>query len=148
MLRIYTKKELLPECLFIPSADTEFIKIYSNEKFLEAHKNIIKKIDNAVIVNKITHEMRTPYGLTSTINLSSGLKTILVAYYYIENTKETIALSTNECGANTLEYLYSAVANSNIILYMSNAVLCLPDDYTYIVNNNVLEDPLDYYDYI
>ena len=88
----------------------------SSKEFTQNEIDIIRKIDNAEILDRNTGEIRTPYGLTSIRNLSTGCKTIL-NFIYINSASNKYsqikAIEITECGWNALEELFSQYEKIN-----------------------------------
>ena len=81
----------------------------------ETDRWILKTIDNAEIVDPTTNLIKTPYGLCSTRQLSSGCKAALVANYMKKHNKREFALDVY-CGGNALDIIYQILDNTEICI--------------------------------
>ena len=84
----------------------------SSKDFTNDSIEIIKKIDNAELLDVDMGKIKTPYGICGISDLSSGCKTIL-NYLYIKvfpNKYPNIkAINAIECGWNALEELFRLI---------------------------------------
>lgn len=81
----------------------------TSREFTQDEIDVIKKIDNAELLDRNTGEIKTPYGLTNIRNLSTGCKTI-INFIYINSKRNKYdkikAIEVTECGWNALEELF------------------------------------------
>ena len=123
MVRIWTLKDKLSLNEVLVNNESFFNINISSKEFNYTDIEIIKNIDNAELIDKNTGEIRTPYGLTSIRNLSTGCKTVL-NFIYINSTRNKYeqikAIDVTECGWNALEELFSLYEkiNSDTILIL------------------------------
>ena len=107
MIYIYTVKRDSED--WILRNDWYFNLYTCNQKFTEAEKSIVRKLDGAIVSDDMRIE--TKYGLGTVRNLSSGCKTCL---NIIKNPGKTV--SVEECGANVLDFVFQL---DEIHIYMS-----------------------------
>lgn len=96
----------------------------------------MKLIDNAELLDKDLGTIRTKFGVTDVLHLSTGCK-IVLSYLFIYRTKKHMdkILNITECGANALEVLFNFVERLNdsdtiFLLRHSNQLLtCRDRDY-------------------
>lgn len=148
IVRIYTRKSEAPNIPYIESNDLTFSRIEQNAAFLKKHKEIIKALDGATIVNPTAGKIETPYGVTDIGSLSTGLKTLLNILYCLEHTAQPYLININECGENVLKYVFPVVAGTNIALFVEHMIFYIPEGYTYVVNGKTMKDRLDMMPYL
>ena len=112
-------------------------KIHS-KSFTEDDLNAIKKIDNAILLNKDTGTIQTDFGCTYIDNLSSGCKVVLTFLYILRNKNQydgKIILDVTECGANALDLLfdfaeqYQDIDITFLLRHKNNLFKCKSHDY-------------------
>ena len=81
-------------------------------QFDDSDLQAMKIIDNAELLDKNTGLIKTPFGLASIKNLSTGCKTVLVYNYCYRHGVRKI-ISANECGANALSVLFDLMDSYN-----------------------------------
>lgn len=130
MVRIYTSLEKIDTSI----KDLQSRYKIDNEALFRSHtlkesitkedEEVMKKIDNAEIIevsreNKDSKDLliKTPYGVTTIENLSTGCKTVLNFLHLKDN---NIILDITECGWNALEELFKYYEDkkSSIILIL------------------------------
>lgn len=116
--------------------------------FEKLDEEVMLKVDKATLVDKKSGLIKTEFGLTDVLHLSTGCKTVL-SYLHIIRNKEKYdfeILDINECGANALEVLFECVDKLNdsdtvFLLEHSNHLFnCSERDY--IINGNHSKDLL------
>lgn len=143
MINIWTDKHLINEnCDFFNDCDLFVDSMVTAKDFSERDLEAIKLIDNAVVTDKLTGEVKTPYGLTNIENLSSGCKVVLTYLYIIrkKNIPSKVAvINVTECGENALNVLFKYADDDNrkdIVFYLGYVNRlggCLHKDY--LINN-------------
>lgn len=118
-----------------------FFNIYVNAKdFNDLDLKARYKIDSAVLVDKNSESIKTPFGVCATNALSSGCKTILSFLYLYRNISDfkDIILSITECGINALELLFDYADDLNCdsvtFLLMHSDYLYECRDRNYVIN--------------
>lgn len=150
MVRINTKASSINKENLIIDNESFFNINISSKIFTESELDIIKKLDSAELLDRNTGEIKTPYGLTSIRNLSTGCKTIInFMYINSNNCKYTNikAIDVTECGWNALELLfdYYEKINSNIILLLRHSnCLFNCSEREYLINNDKIITDLSY----
>jgi len=131
------------------SNDDTFNSVKYDVGFLQRHSDIMQAIDKATIVNEVTLEIRTPYGITSVDSLSTGCKTLLNIAYLQERIKGQKAIvNIDECGNNTLDKIFNAVKGTNIYLFISHDTAAVNTKYKFYINGNKLKDEFEFTDII
>ena len=73
--------------------------------------------------------------VTSTVNLSRGLKTLLVIRWFIKNNRQDLYFDITSCGNNVMEQLIDEVKGTDVYFLTRNyAILC--NKYADILVNN------------
>ena len=85
-----------------------FEKYVFSSNFEELDLNVMKRIDDAILLDKKTGAIKTKFGVTDILHLSTGCKVVL-SYIYIKrfNKCSVKVLDVTECGSNALEALFS-----------------------------------------
>lgn len=113
------------------------------KEFGKLENEVIFNIDKAELLDKNVGTIKTPYGICSIENLSTGCKTVINAIFLYKHRNQEPYCSlkyiyATECGYNALEELFRVVDENNydigIILEHSNELYnCSKRDY--VVNN-------------
>lgn len=82
-------------------------------KDIPLYRDVLKEIDGAQLIGEDT--VKTPFGVTSLNNISSGSKCLLLA---LSNDK--VYVNFEEAGSNVLALANKIAVNRNINIYMSN----------------------------
>ena len=82
-------------------------------KDIPLYRDVLKEIDGAQLIGEDT--VRTPFGVTSLNNISSGSKCLLLA---LSNDK--VYVNFDEAGSNVLALANKIAVNRNINIYMTN----------------------------
>lgn len=82
-------------------------------KGIPLYRDVLKEIDEAQLIGEDT--VKTPFGITSLSNISSGSKCLLLA---LSNDK--VYVNFDEAGNNVLELANKMAVDRNINIYMSN----------------------------
>lgn len=139
---IFTERNKLPENIkyYLDDCEAFFDAKVSSKEFTDKDLDIIKKIDNAVLLDKDIGTVRTPFGVASIENLSSGCKTVLVLQYLIRNSNDysgKILLDVTACGYNALDILFNLVSSAHIdivLLLRHDNGLCRCSSHNYVVD--------------
>lgn len=118
MIKLYTDADKVNSALIALSVDSALEANAQPEWFDETCEEIMLAIDNAVFTNKARGEIRTPFGLTTTSNLSSGCKAVLLIYFTGRSLLPFTCINVTECGVNALKlaFLYADTYNVPILL--------------------------------
>lgn len=128
-VRIYTR--LREGC--IKQVDIWFNENVTPKDLDEECQGIMKRVDNATLIDKNVGTIQTPFGVTSIYNLSSSCKTVIAAYL-LKKTGEAHILNATECGAPAMNEVFRVVKDSNVSLIIQHAFFEAEDGYTFIVN--------------
>lgn len=144
-IHIYTDSKYRSKCS-IGSNDSWFFNVTRDKTFLREHASIIKEIDGAKIIDYDRGKFSSKFGVDSIKYLSTGLKTVLNVLYFKRFNKKGL-INISECGENCLDYIFEAVNNTNISLYLNHTLLYQPEGYKYFVNDKELveDDCINYY---
>lgn len=112
----------------------------------------MKTIDNAILLDKNTGKIETPFGIGSIDDLSSGCKTA-INYIFIKESPTLYpnlkAISANERGYNALEELFRLVEQNNdgieIVLQHNNKVYKCSDREYCIDGKHTINSMFDFY---
>lgn len=120
-----------------------FEKYILSVDFEQIDLDVIKSIDNAVVLDRKSGAIQTNFGLTDILHLSTGCKVVL-SYLYIKRHDEFSGniLDITECGSNALEVLFKCVdmlldSNTVFLLRHSNQLLNCTDR-NYRINGNIV----------
>lgn len=112
MVRLYTSEKYFDTTDIIRDNDGFFNNNINAGKFNARSIRAITNIDGAELLDAKLGTIKTPYGVTSIYNLSTGCKTVL-NYIYLLEARKTIddfrsvkAISANGCGWNAMEELF------------------------------------------
>lgn len=126
MINIYTDYDKYDTQAVILDNDAYFDENVVANTFGELEKNIIKKIDNAEVIDFNTGAIKTPRGIGALEDLSTGCKTVLNYIYLQKHNIFTIkAIDASQCGTNALEELFSTM---EIVEYPIDIVLRHKDE--------------------
>lgn len=134
------------------------IKLYTNTDKIRNYKNLIisndiafnmpniidyidelcldymKVIDGISSFDKNTGVIVTPYGSTTILNISTGLKTLL--NMYIHKNKENLAVNVTECGNNVMPYIFRLANDYNIAIVLGHLDIPYKIEYDVIINDS------------
>lgn len=122
---------------FFNDCESFFKAIVHSKDFNNSDINTIASIDNAVLLDKVTGTVKTPFGVCSIEELSTGCKIVLVYLYILRNRLKyngSILLDVTECGSNALDVLFELdnSIDSNITFLLrhhNNLFKCKSRDY-------------------
>ena len=102
----------LPDSNFIGDVESMFNLHVDPTDFNDNDLKAMREIDNAELLDRNTGLIKTPYGLCSVKNLSTGCKTVLVYNHCYRNGIRKI-INANESGANALAILFDIIDSNN-----------------------------------
>jgi len=76
-------------------------------------KEYMTLIDNATLIDAHSGAIKTPYGVASIRDLSTGCKTLIITYLLREAGNQAV-IDVTECGSNVLSHIFDIVDNSSI----------------------------------
>lgn len=82
--------------------------------FNDTDRMIIKTIDNAEYIG--SNLFKTPFGIATKEQLSSGCITALVVNYWLKNNMKNKIIRVSSCGPNALQIIFDLVDNTDIAL--------------------------------
>lgn len=135
MIRVYTEKSLCPKPI-ITFNDKHFNTNVSSE-FLDAEcRELMKKIDDAEIIDEEKWLIKTRFGTGDIRNLSTGLKTIVNAHN-MKKQRQSGTIDVREIGENLVSLFLQVVSGSDISLYTGNHnfIGIVDENYTFILND-------------
>jgi hypothetical protein len=102
----------------------------------ELGETYIKRIDGAIIADRASRAILTPYGITELDNLSTGAKTVLVIMHIAKN-KLDYAVDVNECGENALNCIFDFLErNDNCVpILLSHIMIRKCDDHEFFADD-------------
>lgn len=122
------------------SVDAVAGKLLWDKDFLTKNQDVILAIDNSVIIDYKTLTIKSPYGLTSIDNISTGAKAALIARYLVQKKlTDHYILNIDECGDNALSIILNELSNTGCMVYttrLSIALLELAEKLGGLVINN------------
>ena len=141
MINIFTDLDRFNRKEVILDNDAYFYENVTSENFGDLEEQIIKQIDNGVIIDKKLGTVKTLRGITSIDNLSTGCKTVLNYVYISKNKNEIKAIDASYCGYNALEVLFLTIEKVNypiniIIRHKDNLFKC--NDREYKINDETI----------
>lgn len=116
-----TSKE--PTENYIRGVDAEFDVMIKARMFNNLSLEVMKKVDNAELLDKNLGTIKTPYGITDITHLSTGCKTVLL-YLNMPDEDKNCILNISQAGPNALEVLFDCVdllKDSNSKFYLGYA---------------------------
>lgn len=120
MVNIITNKEKVKHKYI--NDNESFFKCFVRVNEIEEAVQIIKSIDNAELLDENTGLIKTPFGLTSVDNLSTGCKTALnVAFIKKHSEFGVNTFNITECGYNALEVIFSMNDIDNLLFYLGHS---------------------------
>ncbi|MGN0483132.1 MAG: hypothetical protein ACI4HI_06250 [Lachnospiraceae bacterium] len=119
-----------------------FEKYVLAKEFEAIDLEVMKQIDQAVLLDKSSGAIQTRFGITDILHLSTGCK-IVLSYLYIKRQQERFCkeiLDVTECGSNALEVLFQCAdqlhdSETVFLLRHSNQLLKCADR-AYCVNGH------------
>lgn len=117
----------------------EFIKTMQDINFMKENESLIYCIDESEIVNYTTMEIKTAYGVTSILNLSTGLK-VLLNILHLKKYSTNFCINISECGENILPFIFETVCNTSITLFTSHDFCYSDENYLYIIDGHKTTD--------
>lgn len=120
-------------------------------EFLKKNFRILKKIDRITKIYQSTDiEVRTPFGLTSIENISSGCKCALCAKYLLDMGLDSgMTLNTDEAGDTPFLEICKLVVGSELRIYTSvyrNGFALEEARIPVLINGEPMDDPMDLID--
>ena len=106
MINIITKSE---QQTTIGDVESFFDYKISAETLDDYDIEIMKKVDNAKLIDKKLGTIKTPFGVTDITHLSTGCKTVLCYSYLFKEGQKDIIIDVTECGYNALDVLFEYV---------------------------------------
>lgn len=109
-----------PENTFIKNVDAYFNAYVEPCELDSVDMSIIEQIDRAVLLDKNTGSIKTPYGLTNIYSLSSGCKTV-IGYRHRRRQDRNKIYNITMAGKNALEVLFNVVEDckdSKTVFYL------------------------------
>lgn len=103
------------ERLDILSNDQCFIETSEDFEFLKRHEDVMRRIDRVSKFYPFEARIKTPYGIGTLQNLSTGCKTVLNALWLAEQGKP-IVINIDE--ANSFFFLYPVLNLINNMVYL------------------------------
>lgn len=100
-------------------------------------RDYMKKIDGAEIIDENLGTIKTPLGITSMWNLSSGLKTLLYVRKLIQEGNTDKPVFVGSAGENALELIFKEADNTGLPMVIRHAHV--PDSYgmTFSINGKI-----------
>lgn len=137
MIRLYTEKHLIEGKQFIRSVDAAFNSQVYATSFDSIDLSIMQEIDSAELLDANTGFIKTPYGVCSIKNLSTGCKAVLYLRYMIKNNIDAV-LNASECGENAFNLLCKYCNDSGVNIYMSQCdSIGINNRYEFLLNNTI-----------
>ncbi|MCR5402803.1 MAG: hypothetical protein K6E91_03170 [Butyrivibrio sp.] len=104
--------------------------------FSEQDIKVLSDIDDAVLLDKNTGAIQTPFGITDITHLSTGCKTVLCYLYLRRKETSSIILDVTECGYNALDVLFECVEKQGdsdsvfVLRHKQGLIKCKDREYT------------------
>lgn len=112
-----------------------FIHVYAYN-FTALDEEVLKDVDSAVLLDRNTGTISTPFGVTDIYHLSTGCKIVLF-YLYMQSDLASVEIKSKileitEAGGNALRALFKCVRvlgdqSSIFLLRQSNQIMLLQD---------------------
>jgi len=114
--------------------DGFFFQNISPKDINDMSKIVMKKIDNAELLDAITGKIQTPRGIGSIEDLSTGCKTVLNYMFVRDNNVDIKAINISYCGYNAFDVLFDIAEKDNkdfvfILLHRDGLYKCKEHDY-------------------
>lgn len=98
--------------------------------------SMLQRIDDATLVDVSLGTITTPFGTTSIKHLSTGCKTAILCFYYI-NKNESKCINVSECGGNALEEIFDLVNDSCVSVMLRHTSFVIDREFSYLLNDSV-----------
>lgn len=136
MIKIYSGDYALSyKHKHIIQADIEF-KFYDLSKLDSTAQDLLYLIDRAKIVNVDKGKLETDYGVIGKDDLSTGVKTLLLAYQYARDNISAL-ICIDECGKNIIDKLFSIADNSCVSLELNHCTIPFNLSYDFVLNDTI-----------
>lgn len=135
MITIYTNMQQSDD-RFVLNNDAYFNIITSTLPLDEADRKLIKRIDNAIVIDNV--KIQSNYGIGNITDLSTGCKTVL----NIKKNPDKI-FCIDECGPNALTEIFKLDKTFVCMTFPQNfdwskcCTICFNADHTKIANNEI-----------
>ena len=143
MINIVTHCNKEDEGRVIRDFESFFEKYVIAKEFENMDLDVMKRIDNAVLLDKKSGAIQTQFGITDILHLSTGCKIVLSYLYIVKRSNHKFSgklLDVTECGSNALNILFSCAellkdSETIFLLRHTNQLLkCSNRDYN--INGN------------
>ena len=132
MIKVYTGNHSY-KGTYIGQADSEFrsraLKDLDSYSF-----DLISEFDNSKVVNIEKGMLESPYGVIGKDNLSTGVKTLVLAYEAKLEGKPVL-INVDECGKNIFPKLFEIVNDSCISIELNHGFVPINSGYSFMVND-------------
>lgn len=106
-INIFTSYDKFDDSLVLADNDIFFNEYVKSSEFEDIDNEILKKIDEAEVIDIVMDTIKTKRGVCSLNDISTGCKTVLNYLYLCRNREHGYeALDITYCGANALEELF------------------------------------------
>lgn len=139
MIRLYTSLNFFKPDEILLDNEAFFKNNIGASDISDKGLKAMKLLDGAILLDKNTGKIQTPFGICSIYDLSTGCKTLLNVIYLIEYNKypQVKAINCTECGWNALEQIFELLDETNafgIIIEHDNELYNCSDR-DYLVND-------------
>lgn len=142
MIELYTHEIFLPkDRKFVELNDLYFDGTINIGKITPEQKRIMYEIDKAIIVDSKTGLIKTPFGLASIKQLSTGCKTFL---NIIREEDEKTVFSLDGCSYNIIEMILDYIEDKhNIAVYTTNSEIGYCKDREMLLDGKLMYTDID-----
>lgn len=132
MVKIYTSQA--KQLKTINNNDNYFFENIAPKDLDDVSRSVMKKIDQAELIDSQIGKIQTPRGIGSIEDLSTGCKTVL-NYLYAKNHDSSIeAINISYCGYNALDVLFDIVEEDKsnyifVLLHRDEIYKCKEHDF-------------------
>ena len=134
MINIYKSLQGLDEQTVIADAEAFFNGYITSKHFGDEEAEAMRRIDHAELLDRETNTVKTPRGVTSIDNLSTGCKTAIVYIYLLRNKGHQNIIDVSGCGLNALDFIFDlaekhAAEIGFVLRHKDNVFQCKERDY-------------------
>lgn len=138
MIRVYTHWEDLNKAPYRIFSNELTFKAFNRrpEIYTEYVREVMLRLDQAVLVDIHTRMIKTPSGITDVESLSLGCKTVINAICCIKLKNTPAVINANDCGPKALLELFKVADNQSISLVLMHTQIPKELYWRFKVNNN------------
>ncbi len=117
MIDLYNSSKYFSGIEIIVNMESFFKNNISASQLSQDSLDVMKQIDNAILLDKGLGTIQTPFGICNINDLSTGCKTVISAIFINEHKDKFIslrAIDATEAGPNAIELLFEYIERTNM----------------------------------